>query len=124
MVELVLVPRSAARLPSTGRERVGDLRNRVERLDPDDALFVGLEGLSPVEPGFRREILSLRTYLRNLLIGLSVTILEDYEKAGAWIYKRRAIPGIGIAIGPEKEAEVRRRPVSPIRSRVANHGAG
>ena len=112
MVELIVLPRFHARLQRSARERLAGLMAQIGKLNPDDAAFVTVEDLSEYDTDYRREIVSLRNYLRGHLGGLGVTSFEDYDRAGVWVYKRVESHGTGVALGREKEAEIRNRPIA------------
>ena len=112
MVQLIVLPRFQARLQRSARDRLARVIEQIGQLSPDGAAFVTVADLSEYDTDYRREIVSLRNYLRGHLGGLGVTSFEDYDKAGVWVYKRVESHGTGVALGREKEAEIRNRPIT------------
>jgi hypothetical protein len=96
---------SRANLGATPQET--GLWDGVRRLEPDGALFVTRDNCQPAE------VAALARSLKKQLSGAGVIALADREKCGVWLY-RPADGASGLAlrvVGPEREQEIRARPI-------------
>jgi hypothetical protein len=83
------------------------LTEAVRGLEPDGAVFVTRDNCQP------DEVPALSRSLRKQLSGLGIIALADRKKRGVWLYRpREGASGLALrVVGPEREAEIRARPV-------------
>lgn len=110
MVSKILITPGPARFGQT--RKYAELTDSVAALPPDGALFVSYPAVPPEADSRREQVLQLRGGVRSRLRERGIVVIEDFDKGGVWVYRPAAWgPGNGRAVGPEKEAEVRRRKV-------------
>jgi hypothetical protein len=99
------------RQSSVSNGRFAELEQAILSLAMDGALFVQLEG--PASRSEYDRTSRLRTTLdRHLRRRYAVLCIPDFDLGGVWVYRPSSISVVvGVLVGPEKEAEVRSRPV-------------
>jgi hypothetical protein len=100
---------AARRRPTTPDERYPELEQAVLELAPDEALFVQRPGSTGTVTDRTSR---LRTTLDRILRRHSVLCIPDSERGGVWVYRPPSVSVVvGVAVGPDKEAEVRSRSI-------------
>jgi len=95
------------------RSKYDHLLEPIRALEPNGALFVAYERPRPgdeIDPG--SAVFDLKRGLLARFRGEGVTFVEDLRRQGVWVY-RPALRGMGggRAVGPDKEDEIRSRPL-------------
>jgi hypothetical protein len=97
--------------------RDGENQARIEldvtarQLEPDGAFFVTVENFTANDDR-ALAVARLRNRLRAMLVDYRFTYVEDAGRGGVWVYRPSSPgPGNGRAVGPTKEAEIRRRAI-------------
>ena len=96
--------------PSDGYE---SLQDQVNNLAPDESVFVTMTPILEAKEGAEVAVRQLRARLRQRLRGRELAFVEDFERKGVWVYRRREglLLGNSRALGSSKEDEIRSRPL-------------
>jgi hypothetical protein len=89
-----------------------ELVQHIGSMEPDGAVFVTYREMARDATTRREQVLQLRAGVRSNVRTRGIVVIEDFAKGGVWVYRPAGWrPGNGRAVGPEKEEEIRARPI-------------
>ena len=105
--------RRASRFVEKPFDGYESLQDQVGNLAPDESVFVTMTPILEAKEDAAVAVRQLRARLRQRLRGRELAFVEDFERKGVWVYRRRErlFLGNSQALGPGKEDEIRSRPL-------------
>ena len=105
--------RRASRFVEKPFDGYESLQDEAGNLAPDESVFVTTTPILEAKEDTAVAVGQLRARLWNRLRGKELAFVEDFERKGVWVYRRRErlLLGNSQALGSSKEDETRSRPL-------------